>query len=130
MGARADGRLPLRVAGHLLGADLVKNEITCQLRGAVEIAPDVDTIFEIGGQDSGAFAQDNGLITGAPEAPVIFLMFYSLQELCAPTVPLFLLMLGSMSSKKMQGTVVRKEGTNNEIQKCTDYTITIVQIIT
>jgi len=40
------------LAGHLLGADLVKNEITCQLRGAVEIAPDVDTIFEIGGQDS------------------------------------------------------------------------------
>jgi len=40
------------LAAHLLGADLVKNEITCQLRGAVEIAPDVDTIFEIGGQDS------------------------------------------------------------------------------
>ena len=40
------------LAAHLLGADLVKNEITCQLRGAVEVAPDVDTIFEIGGQDS------------------------------------------------------------------------------
>ncbi|MGA2063410.1 MAG: acyl-CoA dehydratase activase [Thermoguttaceae bacterium] len=40
------------LAAHLLGADLVKNEITCQLRAAVEIAPDVDTIFEIGGQDS------------------------------------------------------------------------------
>lgn len=41
-----------QLGAHLLGADLVKNEITCQLRGAVEIAPDVDTIFEIGGQDS------------------------------------------------------------------------------
>ena len=40
------------LAAHLLGADLVKNEITCQLRAAVEIAPEVDTIFEIGGQDS------------------------------------------------------------------------------
>ena len=40
------------LAAHLLGADLVKNEITCQFRAAVEIAPDVDTIFEIGGQDS------------------------------------------------------------------------------
>ena len=40
------------LAAQLLGADLVKNEITCQLRAAVEIAPDVDTIFEIGGQDS------------------------------------------------------------------------------
>lgn len=41
-----------QLAAHLLGADVVKNEITCQLRGAVEIAPEVDTIFEIGGQDS------------------------------------------------------------------------------
>jgi len=40
------------LAACLLGADLVKNEITCQLRGAVEVEPDVDTIFEIGGQDS------------------------------------------------------------------------------
>ena len=40
------------LAAHLLGADLVKNEITCQLRAAVQVAPDVDTIFEIGGQDS------------------------------------------------------------------------------
>jgi len=40
------------LAGYLLGADLVKNEITCQLRAAVEITPEVDTIFEIGGQDS------------------------------------------------------------------------------
>ena len=40
------------LAAQLLGADLVKNEITCQLRAAVEIAPEVDTIFEIGGQDS------------------------------------------------------------------------------
>ena len=40
------------LAAQLLGADLVKNEITCQLRAAVQIAPDVDTIFEIGGQDS------------------------------------------------------------------------------
>src|SRR5208283_2170030 len=31
------------LAARLLGADLVKNEITCQLRAAVEIAPDVDT---------------------------------------------------------------------------------------
>ena len=40
------------MAAQLLGADLVKNEITCQLRGAIEIDSQVDTIFEIGGQDS------------------------------------------------------------------------------
>lgn len=50
------------LAGHLLGADLVRNEIACQLRGAVEIAPNIDTIFEIGGQDSKYIHVRNGRI--------------------------------------------------------------------
>ncbi len=49
VGVTGSGR---HLASHLLGADLVRNEITCQLRGAIEAAPDVDTILEIGGQDS------------------------------------------------------------------------------
>ena len=40
------------VVGDFLGADLIVDEITTHARGAVEIEPDVDTIFEIGGQDS------------------------------------------------------------------------------
>ena len=40
------------LAGQLLGADVVKNEITCQLLGARHVLPEVDTILEIGGQDS------------------------------------------------------------------------------
>jgi activator of 2-hydroxyglutaryl-CoA dehydratase len=40
------------VVGDFLGADLIVDEITTHARGAVEIQPDVDTIFEIGGQDS------------------------------------------------------------------------------
>ena len=40
------------VVGDFLGADLIVDEITAHARGAVEIEPDVDTIFEIGGQDS------------------------------------------------------------------------------
>ncbi len=35
-----------------MSADLVIDEITAHARGAVEIDPEVDTIFEIGGQDS------------------------------------------------------------------------------
>ena len=35
-----------------IGADVVRNEITAQARAAIEIDPEVDTIFEIGGQDS------------------------------------------------------------------------------
>ena len=46
--------------GDLLGADLVKNEITCQARAAVELDTSVDTIFEIGGQDSKYISLDQG----------------------------------------------------------------------
>jgi len=40
------------VVGDFLSADLIIDEITAHARGAVEIDPAVDTIFEIGGQDS------------------------------------------------------------------------------
>ncbi len=40
------------VVGDFLNADLIIDEITAHARGAVEIDPDIDTIFEIGGQDS------------------------------------------------------------------------------
>jgi len=40
------------VVGDFLNVDLTIDEITAHARGAVEIEPDVDTIFEIGGQDS------------------------------------------------------------------------------
>jgi predicted CoA-substrate-specific enzyme activase len=40
------------VVGDFLNADLVIDEITAHARGAVEIDPEVDTIFEIGGQDA------------------------------------------------------------------------------
>jgi predicted CoA-substrate-specific enzyme activase len=40
------------VVGEFLNADLIIDEITAHARGAVEIEPNVDTIFEIGGQDS------------------------------------------------------------------------------
>jgi len=40
------------VVGDFLNADLIIDEITAHARGAVEIDPAIDTIFEIGGQDS------------------------------------------------------------------------------
>ncbi len=40
------------VVGDFLDADLIIDEITAHAKGAVEIDPTVDTIFEIGGQDS------------------------------------------------------------------------------
>lgn len=38
--------------GHLIGADVVKNEITAHAMAAMALHPDVKTILEIGGQDS------------------------------------------------------------------------------
>ncbi len=40
------------VVGDYLEADLVIDEITAHARGAVQVDPEIDTIFEIGGQDS------------------------------------------------------------------------------
>jgi predicted CoA-substrate-specific enzyme activase len=49
VGTTGSGRYMI---ADFVGADIVKNEITAQAQAAVEIDPDVDTIFEIGGQDS------------------------------------------------------------------------------
>ncbi len=49
VGTTGSGR---RLAGVLLGADVVKNEITAHAVAAQRIVPDVRTVVEIGGQDS------------------------------------------------------------------------------
>ncbi len=38
--------------GRMMGADAIRDEITAQAKAAVCYVPDVDTVFEIGGQDS------------------------------------------------------------------------------
>ncbi len=48
------------LTGDFIGADLVKNEITAHARGAAKFDPSVDTIFEIGGQDSKYISLENG----------------------------------------------------------------------
>lgn len=45
---------------ELLKIDVVRDEITSQARAAYEIDPEVDTIFEIGGQDSKFISIKNG----------------------------------------------------------------------
>ena len=47
--------------GSLIGADLIKNEITAQTRAAVDIDPEAD-IIEIGGQDSKLVIKRNGVV--------------------------------------------------------------------
>ncbi len=50
------------LTGDFIGADIVINEITAQAQGARIVCPQVDTIFEIGGQDSKFIALENGVV--------------------------------------------------------------------
>ena len=59
VGTTGSGRY---LIGDILGADVVRNEITAQAKAAVFFDPEVDTIFEIGGQDSKYISLDNGIV--------------------------------------------------------------------
>ncbi len=50
------------LTGDFIGADIVINEITAQATGAAIVNPMVDTIFEIGGQDSKYISLNNGVV--------------------------------------------------------------------
>ncbi|TAJ12126.1 CoA activase [Marinilabiliaceae bacterium JC017] len=59
VGITGSGR---HLIGKLIGADVIKDEITAQAKAAVEFDPEVDTIFEIGGQDSKYISVSNGAV--------------------------------------------------------------------
>jgi len=51
------------LAGVIVGADLIKNEITAHAKGVVKFVPNVRTVIEIGGQDSKIIILENGVVT-------------------------------------------------------------------
>lgn len=59
VGVTGSGRY---LTGDFVGADAVRNEITAQARAAVSIDPEVDTLIEIGGQDSKFVRIDHGAV--------------------------------------------------------------------
>lgn len=59
VGTTGSGRY---LSGDLVGADVIRNEITAQATAAAAIDPEVDTIFEIGGQDSKYIAMNNSVV--------------------------------------------------------------------
>lgn len=68
-----------RLIGEMLGANIIKNEITAHAVGTITIHPDVRTILEIGGQDSKIILINNGVITD-----------YAMNTLCAAGTGSFL----------------------------------------
>lgn len=60
VGATGSGR---QLAGVVLGADVVKNEITAHAVAALQLCPDVKTVFEIGGQDSKVIFINNKVVS-------------------------------------------------------------------
>lgn len=59
IGTTGSGR---QLAGVMLGADTVKNEITAHATATTFFVPDVKTIFEIGGQDSKIIVVDDQIV--------------------------------------------------------------------
>ena len=59
VGTTGSGRY---LTGDFVGADVIKNEITAHARAAAEVDRNVDTIFEIGGQDSKYVSLENGAV--------------------------------------------------------------------
>ena len=68
-----------KLIGTILGANIIKNEITAHAIGTTSIYPNVKTIFEIGGQDSKIIILDNGIVTD-----------YAMNTLCAAGTASFL----------------------------------------
>jgi predicted CoA-substrate-specific enzyme activase len=59
VGTTGSGRY---LTGDFIGADAIQNEITAQATAAITYDPTVDTIFEIGGQDSKYIRIENGVV--------------------------------------------------------------------
>ncbi len=59
VGTTGSGR---HLTADFVGGDVVRSEITAQARAAIAIDPDVDTVFEIGGQDSKYIRLEDGAV--------------------------------------------------------------------
>ena len=68
-----------KLIGAILGANVIKNEITAHAIGTLNSYPDVKTILEIGGQDSKIILLDDGIVTD-----------YAMNTLCAAGTGAFL----------------------------------------
>ncbi|MCM8761479.1 MAG: acyl-CoA dehydratase activase, partial [Candidatus Omnitrophica bacterium] len=76
VGITGSGR---KLASLLIGADVVRNEVTAQTLAALKLRPDVRSVIEIGGQDSKVIILENGVP-----------LWHNLNNLCAAGTGSFL----------------------------------------
>ena len=68
-----------KLIGSMVGANMIKNEITAHAIGTLSLFPDVKTIIEIGGQDSKIIILEDGIVVD-----------YAMNTLCAAGTGSFL----------------------------------------
>lgn len=111
VGTTGSGR---HLAAEVLGADIVRNEITAQLVSANHYFPQVDTVFEIGGQDSKFIATRRGLLSE-----------FEMNKICAAGTGSFLeeqaQMLGISIEKDFAELAMRGEAPMDLGSRCTVF---------
>ena len=98
---------------RIVGADIVKNEITCQAIAAVDFMPDVQTIIEIGGQDSKLIIVRDGMVTD-----------FAMNTVCAAGTGSFLDHQAArlnMSIEKFSQQALRGDGSVTITGRCTVF---------
>lgn len=86
-----------------IGADLTKNEITAHATGAASFDKEVDTIFEIGGQDSKYISMENGAIVD-----------FTMNKVCAAGTGSFL----EEQAEKLDINIIKEFGKKALDSKC------------
>ncbi|RJR20942.1 MAG: 2-hydroxyglutaryl-CoA dehydratase [Nitrospiraceae bacterium] len=101
------------LAGAVVGADVIKNEISAHARAALHLYPDVQTIFEIGGQDSKVTIIRDGAVVD-----------FSMNLVCAAGTGSFLDSQArrlNITIEELSSRAVRSENPTNIAGRCTVF---------
>ena len=109
-GTTGSGR---ELAKALIGADVVKNEISAHAAGAIDYCPGVGTVLEIGGEDSKIIVFENGVPTD-----------FAMNTLCAAGTGAFLDQMAArleIPIGKLGGMALRALGEARISGRCTVF---------
>ena len=102
-----------KLIGLMLGAVIVKNEITAHAMGTIRFYPDVRTIIEIGGQDSKITLVNNGVVYD-----------YAMNTLCAAGTGAFISSLANRLNIDIEDVSRVAMSSNNKVNiaaRCTVF---------